>query len=299
MKKTILLAACLAAVFLFGCLAAPQQNAGAGATIAPVVTPTPTPAATPAPTPAPTVVPAQETVVAKNCSADSDCDWTVVTCCPASMGGKWECANEKETSVYNCPADLVCPAVYSSTPMDSCLCVEKSCRGGELNFSQAAKRVEDAVNQVLNQTIALGAAGGARFTLDAAVDYRGITGFYEKRAKYFLKPSPRAVPGGRTIDFMVSLKPASTRWSGAYFPIEQFVDGRIYYVNRGKDAMDNPVDTKAAFSCGDGKFLVAVNDEQSFDQYFNGFWFYDFDKEAWAEIPVKAFVSALMKACPQ
>jgi len=295
--KATALAAVLFSILLFGCLAVPKNNATATPAITatptlaatPVQTPTPTPSASPSPTPEP------KTSVVSGCSTDADCDWVVTTCCPPTVGGTWECVNEKNTTVY-CPANRgPCTAAIPRIPSEPCVCLDKTCHAGGLNFSQAASRIEDAVNFILNQSM----APRERFAFTPAVDFAGTVVSYEKRMKYFFNPgSLRAAPASKKIEFVLTLKPAPGEKGGAYFSIEQAAEGRKYYVERGEDFYGNKLETKASFSCGGGKFLVTVNDDLSFDYMFSGFWNYDYDKEQWVNIPMKEFISALMKACP-
>ena len=291
----LIAASFLIAALVSGCLAVPGQNATA--TGVPPVTPTPTASATASPvpsaTPAPTATPEPKTVVSANCSADADCGWVNTACC----GGDWQCVNQKRTSVA-CPKGLGCPVTMNPHEGEQCLCAAKTCAGGRLNMTQVASRVEDAVNAILNKTYFL---QDKRFALAPASDYQGTVVSYETREKFDLRAgSARAFPAMRKIEFIITVKAAPAGGGGAYFDLEQSVDGRKYYVQRGQDYYDNtPTETKAAFSCGaDRRFLVAVNDDVSFDRYFAGFLYYDYNGEKWVKIEMRDFVAALMKACP-
>jgi len=291
----LIVSSLLIAVIIAGCLAPPGQNATAS--IAPATTPTPTVSATArasaTPAPTATATPAPKTVITANCSADEECAWVNTACC----GGNWQCVNQKR-SVVACPRGLGCPVMINPNASDQCLCASKVCSAGPLNLSQVASRIDAAVNQVLNRTYFL---QDKKFELKPAVDFQGTVVSYEAREKFDLNPgSARAAPGMRKIEFMVTVKGAPSGGGGAYFDIDQSVDGRRYYLQRGEDYYDNtPIETKAAFSCGaDRRFLVAVNDDISFDRYFGGFMYYDYNGEKWVKIEMRDFVAALLKACP-
>ena len=289
----LIVSSLLLAVMIAGCLAPPGQNATAS--ITPTTTPVPTVSATPraSATPAPTATSVPKTVITTNCSADEECAWVNTACC----GGNWQCVNQKQ-SVVSCPVGLGCPIMMNPNASDQCLCANNACTGGPLNLSQVASRIEAAANQVLNRTYFL---QDKKFEIKPAVDFQGTVVSYEAREKFDLNPgSARAAPGMRKIEFMITVKGAPSGGGGSYFDIDQSVDGRKYYVQRGEDYYDNtPIETKAAFSCGaDKRFLVAVNDDISFDRYFGGFMYYDYGNEQWVKIPMGALMAALMKACP-
>ncbi len=65
-----------------------------------------------------------------SCSSDSDCVKTSSTCCSCSMGGEETAVNRAFEQEYrgnlNCPADLVCPAVYACTEKEA-KCVSGKC----------------------------------------------------------------------------------------------------------------------------------------------------------------------------
>lgn len=71
--------------------------------------------------------------IAGECRKDSDCIKVQTTCCSCSMGGEEVCAaksQENNLSAKNCPADLMCIAMYNCK-IKSCVCMQGKCEGKE------------------------------------------------------------------------------------------------------------------------------------------------------------------------
>ncbi len=67
------------------------------------------------------------------CSSNSDCVKTQVTCCPCNMGGREQCIPFMLSSLYRdklkkCPSEdqLVCAAIYNCE-IKNCSCVNGNC----------------------------------------------------------------------------------------------------------------------------------------------------------------------------
>lgn len=66
------------------------------------------------------------------CKSDGDCLLQRTTCCPCNMGGKEVCMAKTSVSAFaeeikNCPADLICPALYSCPEKTTCSCIGGKC----------------------------------------------------------------------------------------------------------------------------------------------------------------------------
>ena len=63
------------------------------------------------------------------CISDADCVKVQTTCCSCDMGGQEVCAvasQEKNLTANDCPADLMCIAMYACQ-IKSCACVQGKC----------------------------------------------------------------------------------------------------------------------------------------------------------------------------